>query len=143
MTTVTLASSGGVELALPGDWRLAETGPDAAAFGSSDPDGPVLVLREAPVRLTVEAWWDAARSAPGAVLVDVDERGDGFVARHAWLDGDRSTTTWTRVVGAPGRSLVAAVSVPTAVLPQRHDDLLALLDGVAVTGVPSGSLADG
>lgn len=140
MATVALDSSGGLRLGLPGDWRLVATAPITCSFAEPGPDGAVLVLREVPVRLTVEAWWDGVRRADRAILVDVVERDDGFVAEHAWLDDEHSMTTRTRLVGAPGRHLVAAVSVPTASVRGRRDDLQALLDRIEVGGVPAGSL---
>lgn len=143
MDTVTLDSSGGVGLALPGDWRLVSTDSSTGVFASDDPDGPVLVLREVPVRLTVEAWWAGVRSGRRAILVDVVDREDGFVAEHAWLDGTKSMTTCTRLVGVPGRNLVAAASVPTATIEARRDELADLLDRVTVEGVPAGSLGGG
>lgn len=136
----TVASEGGVTLALPGSWRPARTLEHGTVFTADRGHAgvvPTAVLEVHEGHVRPDDWWaDQAAALPGALLLAAADDGAGFRARWAHVADGRSLTGHARARHVPGRTVLLTLVHATASLEVLAPVADRVLDSLDVQGLP-------
>lgn len=136
----TVASEGGVTLALPVSWRPARTLEHGTVFVADRAHAgvvPTAVVEVHDGHVLPDAWWtDQAAALPGGLLLAAADDGAGFRVRWAHLADGRSLTGHGRARHLPGRTVLLTVVHATASLEVMAPVVDRVLDSLHVQGLP-------